>query len=1526
MAKLFYLQLTLSMIPDTFGNASLLWGIVLACIPIFLFLLKRRQAGIIDWPAMQFFLKNIRKTTRWMRITEFILLMIRVSIILGIVYALARPATLSTTLSESRTMGTSGTVILLDNSFSMGWRKENGKGPRVWDLARESALRLLEHHKTGDAIWIVTIAGGAKSVRQDPFRNKAEAQMAIEELQLEGGISNILDGLDLAAELLPTTPTESRNIYVFSDLQKITWKMEEKERWAFVLDRLKVSLPPPALHLMSLREKSESTESNNAVLSLGVSRAVVGTDRSIDFLCKIAQFGKGADSSIKVALTVNDLTIESRTVGLSENQQTEIRFQHRFNSPGTYRIAVRIDGDSLEVDDHRLLSLNVVDKIPVLIIEGERDTSQPERERNLIDLALAPRAGEEITPEVLFHPRSISSNNLLDSGILEAFVSHDNTLLTGRLIVLSNVPILDSRAIEHLEQFVRNGGGLLIFLGQQVNIRSYNTQLVHGDGKGLLPARLTAWMSAENGHFISPRGFRLDHPSFEPFSDINRNDFEAIQIKNWMDCQAPFPGTTLLAELPNDGKPFILEKPFGRGRVLLIATSARLEDSDLPGQPIYVPLVHGFAYHLAQEPHTNNQLLAGENLNLLLHGQETSAADTHVSVELPDASLKAIQIDRLNHSIVPVKAPVPGFYTFYVRAKKKERAITFAVNPDTAESDLAGLDEDALEILESIFEFSIHRDGSPMDLSIDKSFQRDEHWPWIILVVLILVMAEVFLTRRLTHKKIPVPSRVRVSLFGLRISTVIILILLFADFSIQRETEIIKKPELLLILDGSRSMLLRDPHRSTEQLTDEIRALTGGSLTSEEKPTQQLRSELLSMSRNQLIKKFFHSPATPGGRSTLTETLQRNFQLIPYFLGKNPGIVLQDSNGNFEFPPADGVTTDLGKPIVDAITHRSHDSLGAVILISDGGHNSGHGPHEVLGAIKTIGVPIFTLGAGASEWPRDIGIVNVEGPQTVYKRDPLQLSLTLKVVDMPAMSVPIRVHDGKEQVEGFTVELPASHEQDIIVPVPLSFSLEKGGRIKLTVSLPQQSSETNTENNSRDLWMDVLDEKIRVLYLDGAPRWEFRYLRNALESDSNISAESLLLTRPPDLHLPAGFPRQREALFSREVVILGDVHRRAFSVEELKSLHDFVTIRGGSLVLMAGENAMPYSFAGTPLEEIIPVKLQSPPPPNSEGALIAKKGFKIHLTQSGERSPILRLDSNRELNHELWSLFPKQYWVCPHAGAKIHANVLATGENLSLETKNENEDRINALMVTQSIGAGKVFFIAVDSTWLWRFRVGEEFFSRFWGQVVRWAASDRLLPGDRNVRIGTSQARYETPDTVSIRALILDDSGSPLEGSEARADAEIIREDSENTQRLRLESIPQSGGVFRGNIQTGNASGELKAGEYTVKILTPSIDGYNQRNDRAQARMVVAEPPSREGDTLIRNEQLLDSLTTAAATGGRYLPIEQAHKLVDLLPKKEIRAKETQLVEQWDFAWILMFLLVGLLGIEWVIRDRYDLV
>lgn len=745
-------------LPDGFGDPMLLWGVLLAGLPLVLFLLERRRARTIDWPAMQFLLRRGQRRVRWLQAGELLLLAVRTLVIAAFAYALARPLTNSGTSPMAASRGGRGALILVDNTLSMHWRPQADGSETLFDAARKTAVRIVEErHADGDPLWILPLVERPGRRPPSPFRTRRDAIDAIGKLSVEPVAGVVLDGLDRAAELLRSSAGSEWDLQVITDLQASSWSLDASADWRFVLERLRALTPAPILFAVSPVE-SRDRPYNHAITSLASARELVGTRRSVDLIAEIRATGDLEDRAVPLTVRVDGTVRATREITLSTSRTARVRVPCQFERPGAHRVAVSLATDRLEDDDTRYLAIEVTDRVPVLILVGDRNPGPRGSRGDLVELALAPRAGEEVARDVLFRPQIVNYRDLENEKTLRSRLRSGDRAQSPRVIVLANVPDLPPDVFSVMEDFVRGGGGLLIFAGDRVRPAAYNRAL-HVDGRGILPGRLGARRSAPPGAPAHPRAFRLDHAAFAPLDEDLQSAMEEIEILEWTEITPSTSSATVLARIGDS--PLVVEKSFGGGKVVLFAIAAEKDDTDLVQRPIFLPMIHGLIGHLATRSSARRDVSCGDMLRPRIDLRPGESSPPHVSVRYPDGSLAALPVRPTALGFgVEIEALSPGFYEVTVRHGDdgEETTLLRSASPSSDDSDLERLDGTALRILREGFGFTLETGESTTAVGSASTASRVQQWPLVLAFVLALLVAETALGRYLDRGRAP-PSK-----------------------------------------------------------------------------------------------------------------------------------------------------------------------------------------------------------------------------------------------------------------------------------------------------------------------------------------------------------------------------------------------------------------------------------------------------------------------------------------------------------------------------------------------------------------------------------------------------------------------------------------------------------------------------------------------------------------------------------------------------------------------------------------------
>jgi hypothetical protein len=628
--------------------------------------------------------------------------------------------------------------------------------------------------------------------------------------------------------------------------------------------------------------------------------------------------------------------------------------------------------------------------------------------------------------------------------------------------------------------------------------------------------------------------------------------------------------------------------------------------------------------------------------------------------------------------------------------------------------------------------------------------------------------------------------------------------------------------------------------------------------------------------------------------------------------------------------------TDIRLPLARAL-ERSGSGEGkvlGVVLLSDGQHNWGPSPVKKAIEMGEHKLPVFVVPLGAHQPPPDVAVVSVKAPPAVFKDVDTQIEARVKVSgikDRQKVVVQLQ-RPGQDPLEE-TIDHDGS---DRYHTVRFQVRLDRAGMQALTVHAKPLDGETSTANNSRPVVINVADDKAKVLLIDGEARWEQHYLANALARDRTMQPQSVVFQQPrvgavpedelrkagnPWRELPAG----PDALSAYDCIILGDVPPEQLPPPERVRLEKYVGDRGGTLVVLAGKRAMPLAYAGAdpgaaesdPLLRLLPIE--------QPRAVRPPAGFPLALTYEGKNTAFLQMEPEPDRNEQRWAEFPRHYWGVV-GKAKPGGTVLAyVADPDAPPGKKDEADRAreSGLIVRHNYGFGRVLFVGIDSTWRWRYRTGDTYHHRFWGQAIRWAAADKpLVTGNEFVRFGTRDAVYRHGQDVDLVVRLTDEAG-PL-APDALAAARVLRQKDgpgggeESVALVPLARREAQTRVLEGKLRdlpAGNYAVELVIPDLSDKVNAPAADG--QPATKLRATFSVTPPDGEEMVELATNYPLLEEL--AAKSGGQVFAAEDTAGLVEALTKRAVTREERAENRLWQW-WVVLVVVLSLLTIEWVGR------
>lgn len=760
------------------------------------------------------------------------------------------------------------------------------------------------------------------------------------------------------------------------------------------------------------------------------------------------------------------------------------------------------------------------------------------------------------------------------------------------------------------------------------------------------------------------------------------------------------------------------------------------------------------------------------------------------------------------------------------------------------------------------------------------------------------------------------------------------------------------------ILDGIRRsfVFLQDCEPRVAALGNSLDALAFDALSADGKKTVDAG---VAVKRLDLALSILTQPpkiAVAGQKPgvSLMELLEDSYGVKTYTFASSPAEMAVDKLlKERTAAPADETqeptsqTTDITAALQKAMTDIPSEQLAGILLFTDGRHNASAPVEPVARRLGQLQIPVCPVFFGAGERPpADAAIIAVDAPDTIYANDRFIANVDLKIDNLAAKNIVVNLLDGTTVVDTKTL---TTSVESFRKRIALADKPKNNGFHAYKVVIQPVEGEVSKTNNEYFLPVNVTDDRIKLLIVEGRPRWEFRYLKNLFSSrDSSVKLQYVLLhpdqiaDLPPPPAVPASAARPLEDVEATQlpataaewlkfdVVILGDVDPTALGRDHLQSLQKFVADRGGTLIVIAGPQYMPHAYANAGFAELLPISFT----PGEKPVLVGPEpSFHTALSQEGQEHVIMRLAVNPEENNKIWNELPPVYWRHPIRDTKPGATVLAyavpngapaflrplsatevPGEDV-LKSRRQFE-RENALIVSHNFAHGKVMFMASDHSWRLRYRTGDTYHHKFWGQVLRWATADKIHFGTSLVKVGTDQARYAPDDNVRVRAKMVRPDYSPV--TNANATVNILQGDK-SILRKHMQFVPDSAGVYAADL------GRLPEGQYRIELESDALTepgGDAKATAPVTAAFGVTRALPAELIELTADRGLLSRL--ASLTNGVAVEPTQAAAVLDRLGPPSLVQRERRQFDIWN-SWPLLLLMIVLAGAEWALRKKVSL-
>ncbi|HWE51824.1 MAG TPA: glutamine amidotransferase [Bryobacteraceae bacterium] len=623
--------------------------------------------------------------------------------------------------------------------------------------------------------------------------------------------------------------------------------------------------------------------------------------------------------------------------------------------------------------------------------------------------------------------------------------------------------------------------------------------------------------------------------------------------------------------------------------------------------------------------------------------------------------------------------------------------------------------------------------------------------------------------------------------------------------------------------------------------------------------------------------------------------LKKRFQVRLYAMGRD-AVRIDRTQGL----AADDNATRIGDSLKHIASEAGTMPLGAIVLLTDGGDNTGGVDRDTISQLRQLHVPVDTIGFGPDHFAKDVEIIDVAAPARALPQSRLSARVAIRQHGYSDSRVKLTVRENGHPVSQQTLELKPDAEQSETV----LFNSGAAGAHTFQIGIEPLEGEQNTQNNSVVRLVNVADKKMRVLYIDGEPRWEYKFVRRAIVdyNDPAIDFSGMVRTTQNKTYyqvarageLANGFPTKPEELFGYDGLIIGSVEANYFTPAQQQMIRDFADRRGGGVLFLGGRFALADGgYANTPMAEMMPLRI-----PNEK--TWSRNFADVALTEAGRESPITRLEDDRTSNDARWKKMPQvaNYAVMgePKPGAVV------------LMTVAEQGHRPSPLLTVQNYGRGRVGVFASAGSWRWKMLQDhtDKTHAIFWQQLMRWMVTE--TPGEV---ISSTPHQVLSDDTrLPLRVTVRDKDYNPVSG--ATVQTSFVRPDG-GSDTLELKPDPLESGVYTGTYTAD------KPGTYVAET-TARQDKTDLGRDTLTFRR---EDGVAENFGAAQNRDLLEKLSSD--TGGSYYTPSTAKRLSGEVAVSEAGISSHDNLDIWDMP-ILFLLVIGIRGGEWLLRRKWGVV
>ncbi|HLW75948.1 MAG TPA: glutamine amidotransferase [Bryobacteraceae bacterium] len=631
--------------------------------------------------------------------------------------------------------------------------------------------------------------------------------------------------------------------------------------------------------------------------------------------------------------------------------------------------------------------------------------------------------------------------------------------------------------------------------------------------------------------------------------------------------------------------------------------------------------------------------------------------------------------------------------------------------------------------------------------------------------------------------------------------------------------------------------------------------------------------------------------------SGLMANLQKRFQVRLYRLSDQLTRIQK-----LDELKANGQSTHIGESLKGVLADASSLPIGAVVLLTDGADNSGGIDLETISEIRRQRIPIHTIGFGLEKAAHDVELSGVQIPPRAMPDSRLPATVSFHSNGYAGDKAKITLRDGAKVLASREVTLKNGDQTEQIM-----FNTGSAGVRTVEAAIDPLPGESNLKNNQLTRLVNVDSRKAKILYMEGEPRWEFKFLRRAIEDDHNLHLSSILRTTQNKIYvqddygdapksIKDGFPTKVDDLFAFDGLIIGSSEAAYFSPAQQDMIHQFVDRRGGGLLFLGGKDALADGdYKKSALNDLLPVTL-----PDKKGTFV-RAPANVELTAAGRDSSIVRIEEDPDKNAQKWKKMPYLLNFQNPGQPKPGATVL-------MDSLPVQGGRL-PLLIIENFGRGRTAVFATGGSWRgWQMQmpVSDKTHEMFYTQLLRWLVNDT----PKRVTGSTPRQVIEDEAAVKLRAEVRDHTYLPA--GDATVEGHILGPEG-IAETVEMTPDPVEAGVYTADYTTP------KPGSYLVEMLAK----HGAEEIGRDVLTFRREDGVAENFHVEQNRELLEKLSSE--TGGRYYTAEDAKKLGGDISYSEagITVRETK--DLWDMPVVFLALLL-IRSTEWLLRRKWGVI